>query len=425
MKRRHNVIAGTLLLLGLVYLGAKREAGILDLEWYTGGKAQQEHGGHASHLKLDHGAASGTPSLPFGNAQPSPVPGDDGALPPSDSSQSQQDAPVQFPLPKDDTAPAPYQPEFVFQEDLKLDFPDSIIKSFSKYAPLHYGPDIPKTYAYATFMSTRNPSIKDPYFISILAVIHRLLWAPQSRTEKYPVIAYVGEWVTQEQRDILAGTGAIVRVLKPLPWKCNKEGALHRWEDLFAKLNMWLETEFQRIHFLDADAFPVANIDPVFDLAESRTCFEPKMTFDDLLLPDKSTVCEPYVFAGVPQNSFDPLNPEVNVGSMTFTPSVRMHQRLVQNYLKLDKYDCLMAEQAYLNWQFDPKSGYPPTLLERQWGGFFPKDDEEGKLKVVHEKLWMIDHGWMKQEWEGEWEKLRQFFESDEFATARKARGTV
>ena len=85
-----------------------------------------------------------------------------------------------------------------------------------------------------------------------------------------------------------------------------------------------------------------------------------------------------------------------------------------------------MAEQAFLNWQFGPESAYPVTKLDRQWGGFFPTEDEgDGKLKIVHEKLWVMKEGWMKQEWEKGWNEMNEFYESAEFAKAREEDGMV
>jgi inositol 3-alpha-galactosyltransferase len=320
------------------------------------------------------------------------------------------------------------QPEFTFQNDLDLDFPFAALKKFSHYAPLHYSPSGPRTYAYATFMATRNPSLKDPYFLAILSVMHRILWSPRSRTQKnYPFIVFVANFVTQEQRSVLRGAGAVVRELAPLEWTCTKPGVQARWKDLFAKLNMWAETDFSRIIFLDADAFPVTCIDDMFDIAPLQHCVRNKLELYDHL-PPLEPVCEDYVFAGVPQNYDDPNDLNINVGAMVFSPSERQHARLIQNYRKTDRYDCEMAEQAFLNWQFNPAGAYPPTKLEREWGGFFPKEADEGRLKVVHEKLWSGNIAeesgvWLKVEWETGWGEMVEWYENEEFRREREKTG--
>ncbi|KAH7064381.1 nucleotide-diphospho-sugar transferase [Paraphoma chrysanthemicola] len=434
MKRRHNVIATTLLILGIIYLSAQREGNLLGYS-----RSDDLDPGHAADRtkfrageKLPAGAGSHTRLA----ATPSPSPGPivvspepelaspqvpaqvvplagpvvDHTSSPSDSTQQQHE---------DHGVALPFNPEFAFQQDLQLELPFETLKELSNQAPLHYDPTGSKTYAFATFMATRNPSVKDPYFLAIHSLIHRVLWSPRSCTQKnYPFIVFVADFVTPEQRALLTGAGAVVRELKPLPWHCDS-GAQKRWNDLFAKLNMWAETEFERILFLDADAFPLTNIDEMFELAPVQNCVDTKLQLDDFT-PDQKPICEPYIFSGVPMSADKPESPEINVGAMVFTPSLGMHTRLVQNYLKTNHYDCKMAEQAFLNWQFSPGGAYPPTTLERKWGGFFPKQDRKEDLKVVHEKMWAISEGWLKEEWERAWEEMRTWYSSGEFVEARK-----
>ncbi|KAF2264659.1 nucleotide-diphospho-sugar transferase [Lojkania enalia] len=315
--------------------------------------------------------------------------------------------------------PPVFEAEFPFQEDLELELPIEILREFSNKWPLNYDPNGPKTNAYATFMATRNPSLKDPYLLAIHSLIYRILWSPRSRTESYPFVVFVGDFVTPEQRQLLSGAGAVVRELAPLEWNPNVPDIQHRWKDLFAKLNMWKEIEFSRILFLDADAFPVANIDTMFHISPTQDCIESKLEADDYLA-DGTPVCEPYVFAGIPQDPFNALDVNINVGSLVFAPSERMHERLLQNYVKTDRYNCLMAEQAFLNWQFNLSGPFPPSMLEREYGGFFPSEDEEGKLKVVHEKLWSEDREWMKGEWVTQWQEMLAFYTSAEFRQKRE-----
>ncbi|KAF2469831.1 nucleotide-diphospho-sugar transferase, partial [Lindgomyces ingoldianus] len=321
-----------------------------------------------------------------------------------------------------DSNPPVFEAEFPFQKDLELELPIEILKQASNNKPHNYEPNGPKTNVYATFMATRNPSLKDAYFMAIHSLIYRVLWSPRSRTEKYPFVVFVGGFVTPEQRQLLSGAGAIVRELDPLEWNPNVEGVQRRWKDLFAKLNMWNQTEFSRILFLDADAFPVANVDSIFDISPTQNCIDSKLQPDDYLA-DGTQVCEPYVFAGVPQNPFNETDVNINVGSMVFAPSERMHQRLLQNYVKTDRYNCLMAEQAFLNWQFSVNGAFPATQLEREYGGFFPAENEEGMLKVVHEKLWSEDRSWLKQEWLSQWQEMLMFYTGTDFLEQRKRDG--
>jgi alpha-N-acetylglucosamine transferase len=437
MRRHHNVFAATLLVIGIVFLCTRRETGLLDQASIYGAKGAQGvvNNGHLNGNELNTAPHSTAASVPSGSSLASAA--DEQSFVDSGKhtgSSSEEGQPLeaesgkpaaQSPLPHQESGEdsSGSKPEYMFQNDLSLDLPVSVLQQFSTHTPLNYEADKSKPYAFGTFMATRNPSLKDPYFLAIHSLIHRILWSPRTRTQKkYPFIVFVAEFVTPEQRALLAGAGAVVRELSPLEWHCDSSGVQKRWNDLFAKLNMWAETDFERILFLDADAFPLANIDEMLDSAPVQNCVENRVALDDFL-PDQSSVCEAYVFAGVPQDSFSVEMPNINVGSMVFKPSMRMHQRLLQNYQKTDHYDCAMAEQAFLNWQFSPGSAYPPTRLQRQWGGFFPKDEDEGKLKVVHEKLWAEGDGWLRKEWERGWTEMTMWYGSEEFVEARKKGG--
>lgn len=344
--------------------------------------------------------------------------------------------------PLDPSTPKDFQIEFPFQKDLDLDLPIDVLSRYSSAAPINYNPSGPKTNVYATFMATRNPSLKDPYYLAIHSLIYRILWSPRTRTEKYAFVVFVAEFVTEEQRQLLRGAGAIVRQLAAVEWPGNPdvEGVQHRWRDLFAKLNMWRETEFEKIHFLDADAFPVANLDGIFELAPLQKCRGERLSREDDYFLDGTNACtlgdgaeEAYVFAGVaqspdpdstPPSSTNPnLSLNINVGSMVFSPSLRTHTRLLANFPKTSKYDARMAEQAFLNWQFSADGAFPPTVLAREWGGFFPQEHEEGRLRVVHEKIWNEpEGGWMRREWEGVWEEMMGYYRSGGEFEGRRAR---
>jgi inositol 3-alpha-galactosyltransferase len=426
MRRRHNAIATALLLGGIIYLCAQKEGSLSDHVFvYEPDKVQNridtvhrvQESVRGTPQEVAHSIASplssSTAFIGLDDNEQSPVGLD------AQKSHSLSQSP-QVHQTSSDISQLP-ESKYAFQDDLELELPVPILQQLSTNTPMHYDGTLPKSYAYATFMATRNPSLQDPYFLAIHSLIYRILWSPRSRTRRsFPFIVFVADFVTQEQRALLSAAGAVVRELKPLEWHCDANGIQERWKDLFAKLNMWAETEFQRILFLDADAFPLANIDDMFDIAPVQNCVEAKLQIDDFF-PDRTPVCEPYIFAGVPQDSSNPKNTGVNVGSMLFTPSLRMHQRLVQNYIKTNHYDCAMAEQAFLNWQFDIEGAYPPTNLDRQWGAFFPRDDEEGKLKVVHEKIWAVGGEWLKKEWRRGWDEMLDWYRSAEFVDARKS----
>ena len=431
MKRRHNIVVGTVLIIVIVLLFAHSQGDVLDAVQY-GNSPERFRNDATSNTLPDSQSASPLASsvvsdVPLPATTPAHVGFEDvGILPSepssSDSSSELLQSEVEASSPDLLNNPPTFEAEFPFQKDLELALPISTLEQFSRHKAHNYNPDGPRTYAYATFMATRNPSLKDPYFLAIHSLIYRLLWSPRSRTARYPLVVFVADFVTPEQRALLAGAGALVRELSPLEWNPNVDGVQKRWKDLFAKLNMWNEIEFERILFLDADAFPLTKIDEMFDLVPMQPCKGERLQLDDFHA-DGTLVCETYIFAGVPQDPVNSPTSNINVGSMVFTPSERMHQRLLQNYVKTDRYDCLMAEQAFLNWQFNPDGAFPAMPLGREWGGFFPKEDEEGVLKVVHEKIWAAEGGWTRREWDDRWAEMLTFYGSQEFLESRQGDG--
>ncbi|KAL5411312.1 hypothetical protein PMIN03_004909 [Paraphaeosphaeria minitans] len=415
MRRWRTVATPTVILITVIYFITLNQVAISDN--YTFGIPFTEWDQDDSKGSKTHeGPLETKPNLPesfMNEATPQ-----DGT---TDLSINEPDLPLPASLkssPATEAAQVGFQAEFGFQQDLELNLPMDVLKKFSHNRPHNYNPTGPKTNVYATFMGTNNPSIKDPYYIAIHSLIYRLLWSPKSRSINYAFVVYVANYVTPEQRELFAGAGAIVRELEMLEWDPQAEGIQKRWKNLFAKLNMWKETEFSRIFSLDADAFPVANIDGIFDVATEQNCIEAKLALEDYLLDGTST-CEPYVFAGIPQDPFNPVAKSINGGALVFSPSTRMHQRFLQNYLKYDRYDVKLVEQAFLNWQFDINGAFPAQLLDREWNAAFPKEDDEGKVKVVHEKIWSEDRKWLKKEWVNEWMAMSQFYMSEAFSNAR------
>lgn len=431
MRRWRNVATATLILVAIVYLVAQHQEGLSDDYTFGTPFTESAYNDLGKGIPSNPAASSNSEPIktPLNTEQQESSPKEN--LPPpneelshlhlSHGPQQPSSSDVQQ-VPSPEPAQVGFQAEFNFQQDLELDLPVDVLKQFSNNKPHNYDPSGPKTNVYATFMSTKNPSIKDPYYMACHSLIYRLLWSPKSRSEKYAFIVFVSDFVTPEQRQLLAGAGAIVRELAPLEWNPPAEGIQNRWKDLFAKLNMWKETEFSKIYFLDADAFPVANVDSIFDVALQQDCIESKLSPEDHLI-DGTSACEPYVFGGVPQDPFNPVAKNVNAGAMVFSPSMRMHQRFLQNYLKFDRYDLKLVEQAFLNWQFDINGAFPAQALERQWGAAFPNEQDEGKVKVIHEKLWTEEHEWMRKEWVDEWVAMTQFYMSDAFANVRAMDG--
>lgn len=305
--------------------------------------------------------------------------------------------------------------KYAFQQDLKLENPTFDAKSLRRYKPHNYRG--PGHETYATYYSTRDATLHDPYFLAAQQLAYRILWDPRSKSTKHPLTVFVAPFISDEHRDLLQAAGAIVRELDLVPWH-PAVATYARWRDLFSKLNMWEQTDFSRITFLDLDAFPVENIDKIFDIAESQKCKPELLPTEDK--PREKEICE-YTFTGTEVPGYK----EINVGVMVFNPNKAMHARLMREYVHTEKYDSKMAEQAFLSYTYRTDGPFPAAFVDRVWNGFFPQHDEEGKLKIIHEKLWaQNDHlPWAQDYFPGTWKDMKKLYESKEFADLRKADG--
>lgn len=316
--------------------------------------------------------------------------------------------------------------KFEFQEDLtRFVQPVFDVAKLKQYRP--HNDRGPGQLAFATYLSTRDNSVADPYFLSAMQLVYRLLWDPKSRSETHPVIVFVAPFIPQQQRDLLLAAGAIVRELELVPWDPPKDAngetqmfPFARWRDLFSKLNIWAQLDFSRIAFLDLDAFPVRPLDGIFDSSVS-----PRQRCRAELLPpedkvDEAGICD-YVFAG------HGLADGVNVGVLVLEPNARMHERLLRESRDTTKFDNKMAEQAFLNYAFGRGGPFPPHELGREWNGFYPKADEEGVLRVVHEKLWIFgdNTAWTKDIFSTGWFELLTLYQSPEFEAMRALDGPL
>jgi alpha-N-acetylglucosamine transferase len=309
-----------------------------------------------------------------------------------------------------------------FQDELPaLVRPDVSLATFRSHRPHNFIENtlIPQE-TFATFFCTRNGSLLDPYFAATLNLVYRNLWSPTIASKSRPFTVFVAPFVPQEQRDVLAGAGAVIQELPLVLWEPTIEGVYVRWRDQFSKLHMWYQTQYSRIAFMDSDAFPIANIDAVFDEVVEQKCHTSRMTLEDWAEPEKEGLCE-YVFAGVSD-----LDGGVNGGFLVIKPNLAVHKRLLREYMKTDEYDNTYAEQTFLRWHFAENGPFPAQLLPRKYNAYFPKDDDEGKVSVVHEKLWSLHNHrseWLVNIWDEGWQEMVEFFNSPAFTLARDRDG--
>lgn len=315
--------------------------------------------------------------------------------------------------------------KFAFQDDLTdYRMPRINVNQLKTFKP--HNDHGTGQFAYATYLSTRNNSMHDPYFLSAQQLVYRLLWDPKSRSAFHPVVVFVAPFIPKEQRDLLLAQGAIVRELDLVPWDppANEDGSIFpfaRWKDLFSKLNIWGQTDLSRVVFLDLDAFPVKNIDGIFadDVAPRQKCKPELLPAEDKT--HEAEICD-YVWAG-----HVAFGSEMNVGVVVLEPNKYMHARLLRESQDTTKFDNKMAEQAFLNYAFGPEGPFPPNAIGREWNGYYPKEEEKDLLRVVHEKLWIFGDNteWTKDIFKNGWAELLELYESPKFEFLRMQDGVV
>ena len=324
-------------------------------------------------------------------------------------------------------------------EDAGLAFPyDPVPRcnfaALSKY-PAH-NINEPSKFAFATLYCTRKPDTRGPYFETTQSIIWRLLWSDFK--SKYPVIVFVCPFIPEEHRRVFKGQGAIVKEIELLDDIIpDEEIKTKRWIDVLCKLNIWKEIEWKRIAFLDSDAFPITNIDDIFDLVPEQQCKKKALDPEDKAVVDDGKrgddMCN-YVYAGVPL--FAPDN--INAGVLILKPNLDMHAKLIRAARRTEDYKIQDMEQGVLMSKnaFASSGPFPVHILPTIWNvdpDYYREYLANGaeasgqKLKILHVKMWnRFWGGWtnltqLNDMWDLDWMKMCRFFDSEErYIEARK-----
>lgn len=307
-----------------------------------------------------------------------------------------------------------------FQLDLKLELPQMDTKHLRRYNPHNW--QGPGRGTIATYFTSPTPlTLQDPYFLSIVQLAYRILWDPRTKST-HTFTVFVAPHIPQSHRDIFSALGCLVKQLDPVEDSPIKEESQKKWQ--FAKLHLWSQFDFARILFLDADAFPFQPIDPLLDLPQLG-CKRELLPMEDAPLAD--ILCQ-YSFNVAPQGFQQPNEQsvaELNVGVMLLQPNDSMQKRLLRG-LKSFTGDSL---QGYLSEMFRNDGPFPWEGLDRSWNGFFPQENEEHSLKIVHEKLWMEMDGfrdgirWAKHDFAETHQAMVRFFGGEVFVGMREKDG--
>jgi inositol 3-alpha-galactosyltransferase len=338
----------------------------------------------------------------------------------------------QKPLPPSDTAGfIEHKHALSDAEDIGLAFPYDPVprRDFASLStfPAH-NINEPSKNAFATFYCDREPNVRGPYFEATQSLIWRLLWSEYR--SKYPIIVFVCPFIPEENRRVLMGQGAIVKEIELLDDIIPDESiATKRWIDVLSKLNLWKEVEWKRLVFLDSDAFPIRNIDDIFDLVPVQRCKKEALTPEDKAIMDsgigKEYMCD-YVYAGVPYFGED----HVNAGMMILKPNLDMHAKLIRAARNTEDYNVEEMEQGVLKSKngFTLDGAFPVNRLPPIWNAlpeYYRKHRAEGletsigPIRVLHAKLWnRLWGGWnnlteLNDMWDLDWMKMCRFFDED------------
>jgi inositol 3-alpha-galactosyltransferase len=307
--------------------------------------------------------------------------------------------------------------------------------SLAKY-PAH-NIEEPSKNVFATFYCSRQPDLRGPYFEATQSIIWRLLWSEYR--SKYPLIVFVCPFIPYRNRRIFEGQGAIVKEIELLDDIIPDEAiATKRWIDVLSKLNIWRETDWQMITFLDSDAFPVRNIDDIFNLVPIQRCKEDELSPEDKAVVQNGfggdDMCN-YIYAGVSHFNED----NVNAGMLVLKPNLDMHRKLIKAARRTDDYDIKEMEQGILRSKnaFDFDGPFPVNRLPKVWNGL-PEyymqyrdkglESVDGPVRILHAKWWNRLWGqWnnlteLNDQWDLDWMKMCRFYDEEGtgFVEARK-----
>ncbi|KAG5930836.1 hypothetical protein E4U60_006763 [Claviceps pazoutovae] len=325
------------------------------------------------------------------------------------------------------------------EHDAGLEFPNDPVPrrdfaALSIYRAQNVDASVNKRFAFATLYCSRDPDPRGPYFESTQSIVWRLLWSDYR--SKYPVIVFVCPFIPDSNRRVLMGQGAIVKEIDLLDNIVPDEAIpTKRWIDVLSKLNLWRETDWHKIAFLDSDAFPIRNIDEIFDLVPEQQCDKDALDAQDGAVVGNTKggeeMCN-YVYAGVAQFSID----NINAGMLVLKPNLGMHAKLLRAARKTEDYDMADMEQGVLKSKnaFAADGPFPVYRLPAIWNALpeyyikYMAEDagaSEGPIRILHVKMWNRLWGsWnnlthLNDMWDIDWMKMSRFFDSDDFVRAR------
>jgi glycogenin glucosyltransferase len=173
----------------------------------------------------------------------------------------------------------------------------------------------------------------------------------------------VTDEVTKQGRDILKKSGFILEDIEIINPK-RTSGIKDRYKDnswmMFTKLNLWRQTKYEKLVFIDADCLAIQNVDEMMDF------------------PSVSAVKD--IGYGV-----------ISAGVMVLTPSNEMFDDLMKD-INSDVYDNTYSDQSYLNWFLKDRKIWNEIPME--YNVLQKRVPFQNGIKIYHyngQKPWITD----------------------------------
>lgn len=251
----------------------------------------------------------------------------------------------------------------------------------------------PPKRAFATFLSGRqeNDMENDNYFTGTRVMAYQLLHQPGVKS-KYPFLVFVTKYVTKAKRDVLRNEGAIV--IDAPDVKNNGHFITDRWKDIYSKLRIFEQTQYELIAFLDNDMLITKNMDSIFDEPEVVEQY----TNVDKLVEKKEVYPDSYLIVGaIDTFKVDHAMPPnegtyFNGGFFLVKPDKKLYN-YYEYLISTDRCDSKYAEQDLLNCAHDTNGPMPAKIFAPGvWSANWPsmKDYKYGTA-AIHEKFWNVE----------------------------------
>ena len=124
---------------------------------------------------------------------------------------------------------------------------------------------------------------------------------------------------------------------------------------VFTKINIWKETNYNKILYIDADAIVLGNIDFIFDIDSDFSA----------------------VLGG---SKFLKYN-GIESGVLLIKPSLKIYYELIEA-MNSDKYNLIMSDQSLINDYF--LKNYKINYLDKRWNSLQKKNDNIKNAYIYH-----------------------------------------